>query len=296
MASRLNAASLVWVGVLAGAGYYAIGPSSDEWADRMTPRALQPARLSGLGVHVPSTPQGAAFPWLAADSSTQDGQAQAGGSPHQKLEGLLQRYQSGAALPDEKKQIQLALQALNRDPLGRSLMIELLTSSGQAAQAQALYGLISDADLKDVTLLEDLIQRDRGVFDLVTRVRILDLIADLEAQPDAAYSSAIDQYLAQLAQSRDAELRQSAASQQIWYMAHHQPERLATLGAYLQDASQRVREEMYSMLEARMTSPSLAQPSVWTLALNATLGAEHLRLSTEEKARVGAMLAMLQHP
>ena len=294
MTSRLNASSLGWVGILAAVVYYGWGSSADAGLE-LTSSALQPQRVSSPDNQVAVKPQGTAFPWLVADSGQADWMAQAGGSSRQKVEGLLHRYQSGAALPDEKRQIQLALHAFKQDPAGRGLLVELLTASSQATQAQALYGLIRDADFKDVTLLEDLIQRDRGVFDVATQARILDLIADLEAQSDADYSAAIDQYLTQLAQSRDADLRHAATAQRIWYVAHHQPDSLAKLGTYLQDRAQSVREEMYSLLESRMNGQTLSRASEWTAALTASLGSDHLSLSAEEKARVGALLATLQH-
>lgn len=295
MTSRLNASSLGWVSVLAAVVYYGWVSSTDAWTE-VTPSALQPERVSSQGTHASLKPQGGAFPWFAAELGQSDWQAQAGGGSRQKVEGLLHRYQSGAALPDEKRQIQLALHAFKQDPAGRGLLVEMLTSSSQAAQAQTLYGLIRDADFKDVTLLEDLIQRDRGVFDVATQARILDLIADLEAQSDAAYSVAIDQYLTQLAQSRDADLRHAATAQRIWYVAHHQPDSLAKLGAYLQDRAQSVREEMYSLLEARMNSQTLSHASDWTSALTASLSSDRVSLSAEEKSRVSALLATLQHP
>ncbi|MDX5298218.1 MAG: hypothetical protein LPK85_04625, partial [Gammaproteobacteria bacterium] len=206
---------------------------------------------------------------------------------------LLRDYRSGEMAPDDERLIENALHDLNQHPLGRSFIIETFFSSDEPYLAEALYGLMLDADLKDLGLLEALIQRDRTEFAVASKMRLLDLIADLSAQENAPYSAVVDDYLAQMALSPDPKLQNTAAAQRIWYLAHHQPDNLAALDTYLLDTAPLVREEMYSLIESRMAHHSLSGQAELTLALNAALHADYLGVSATEKARVSALLAQL---
>ncbi|MGE5453445.1 MAG: hypothetical protein ACM3VZ_16570 [Acidobacteriota bacterium] len=167
-------------------------------------------------------------------------------------------------------------------------------SANEPQLAQSLYGLIRDADVKDVTLVEDLIQRDSGRSDVLTKQRIVDLITDLGTQKDVPYSAPIDLYLSQLALSPEPALHDAAAAQRIWYLAHHQSDNIAALGGYILDGTPRVREEMYSLIESRLASQTLSGQTEFTSALNAVLRADHLGVSPEEKTRVATLLASLR--
>jgi hypothetical protein len=213
--------------------------------------------------------------------------------PRTQFEQLLRDYRLAELSPEEKLQIKQTLNDLKNDPLARSFMVETFFAADKPQLAESLYGLIRDADLKDVALLEGLIQRDSTRPTAASTARIVDLVADLSTQKDLPYSATIDRYLAQLSQHADAQVRNTAVSQRIWYLAQHQPNNLAALEPYLADSAPTVREEMYSFIESRMASQTLAGQAKLVPTLNAALQSDHLGVSAEEKARVGALLATL---
>jgi hypothetical protein len=210
-----------------------------------------------------------------------------------QFEQHLRAYRFGALAPEEKIRIKKSLHELKRNPSARALIVETFFSSDDPQLAEALYGLIRDADLKDVSLLEGLIQRENRTSPAPTQKRIVDLIADLGAQDKAPYSAVIDGYLAQMARNPDVQLRNIAASQRIWYLNQHQPYNLAAQESYIVDPSPVVREEVYSLIESRIVGQSLSGQTQLAQALNAALRADYLGASAEEKARVGALLKAL---
>lgn len=209
------------------------------------------------------------------------------------FEQLLLDYGSNALSPDDKILIETSLRDLNREPVGRAFIIDTFFSNDAPELATALYNLMLDADLKDVALLEDLIQRDSSEPGVDSKRRIVDLIADLTAQDAAAHSPVLAEYLQQMALHPDTRLRNAAVTQRIWYVAQHQPDNLAMLGEYLLDPAPRVREEMYSLIRARADSGELAGQAELTLALDAALQADYLGLSAQEQERIRTLLTAL---
>lgn len=214
-----------------------------------------------------------------------------------QFEQHLRAYRFGALSPEEKIRIKKSLHELKRNPSARALIVETFFSSDDPQLAESLYGLIRDADLKDVGLLEGLIQRDnqRGnrTSTAATQKRIVDLISDLGTKDKVPYSAVIDGYLVQMARNPDLQLRNAAASQRIWYLNQHQPYNLAAQEAYIVDPSPVVREEVYSLIESRIVGQSLSGQAQLAQALNAALRADYLGASVEEKARVSALLQAL---
>jgi hypothetical protein len=232
----------------------------------------------------------------SAPGSLNTAPAQADPEPQQSralFEQLLREYDSRALSPDDKILIETSLRELNRESLGRDFIIDTFFSSDEPELATALYHLMLDADLKDVALLEGLIQRDSSEPGMASKRRIVDLIADLAAEDDSAYSSAIDHYLLQMSVNPETRLRNAAATQRIWYVARHQPDDLATLGEYLLDPASQVREEMYSLISARADSGRLSGQAELALALEAALQADYLGLSAQEQDRIRSLLATL---
>ena len=287
MARTSPVVSLALVAGLLAAGWGLITLSADS------------ADATGLSErHTEGSP--APFPWTSVGEER--GQvrvpshvsAQHEESLRKGLEQLLLSHVSGGLTPDEKHQLKLKLHELKQDPVGRSLMVNLLFASPDSQQAESLYELMRDADLKDLGLLEDLIQRARSNFDLASKTRLVDLIADLGTQKDAP-SAAIDHYLTHIAQGADPQVREAAATQRIWYLAHHRPDAVSSLEAYLVDGSAEVRQEMYSLIESRL-SPNMAGRAEFVSALNAALRADHLGMPDDEKARASALLQSLTAP
>lgn len=210
-----------------------------------------------------------------------------------QFEQLLRDYRFGGLDPAEKSQVKKALRHLMQDRVGRSFIVDTFFSSDEPQLAESLYGLIRDADLKDVALLESLIQRDNTIRVASFKTRVVDLIADLPRQQDVPYSAVIDAYLADTALNSDLELRNAATSQRIWYLANHQPNNIAVLNKYLVDSAPRVREEMYGLIESRIADQTLTGQAELARALNAALQTELLGISPEEKTRVSALLESL---
>lgn len=211
---------------------------------------------------------------------------------HQFEQGL-RAYRVGTLSSEEKSRIKKNLYELKRDPLARAYIIDTFFSSNQPQLAQTLYQLIQDARLKDVSLVEGLIQRESTTPTDSAKVRIVDLIADLGTRSDATYSAQIDGYLAQLASNPDPQLRNAAISQRIWYLNQHQPWNIALQEQYLSHSAPTVREEVYSLIEARIASQTLAGQAQLAAALNAALRADLPGMSGEERARASALLQTL---
>lgn len=237
----------------------------------------------------------------------------------QQLEKTLRDYQPGARSPEQKIGIKQSLLQLQRDPVVRALMVEMFFSANEPQLAHTLYSLIRDADLKDAALVEQLIERDRRMpaatatttvanngnntssattpgaspDALATKARIMDLISDLGTQDQTRYSMVVDDYLAQMANHPDPQLHIRAATQRIWYLNQHQPHNLAAQEKYLADSAPVVRQEVYSLLEARLENQTLSGQAQWVTALSAALKADYPGASAEEKTRISALLLAL---
>lgn len=216
----------------------------------------------------------------------------------QQFERSLREYKHGALSPEQKIRIRQALHEVKHDASKRALLLDTFFSN-DTQLAQAVYELMLAADLKDVGLLEQLIERENrsphnAANAKANKARIVDLIADLGSNEQARYSMIIDGYLAQLVNSGDAQLRTSAASQRIWYLNQHQPYNLAVQEKYIVDSAQVVREEVYSLIEARIANQTLAGQTQLVPALHTVLRANELAASAEEKARINALLAALK--
>lgn len=299
-------------GLLVGACCVTLCVTSDVnsyFSANLTAPQPELAQSAAAGAALPGTSAlaGLVSPFAAklpsADNSTpvnrpaQD-EAQLG----QAFQQSLRDYHAGVSSPEEKNRIKTALHEMSRDRKARALMIEMFFSQSEPQLAQALYGLMRDADLKDVGLLEDLIQyahrhaaqaNAANAGNAAIAARLIDLVADLGAKSQSSYSVAIDRYLTQMAESNDPQLRIRAATQKIWYVDQHQPNNLAAQEKYLADTAPKVREEVYSLIEARIANQTLSGQGQLRFALNAALHAEHLGASAEEKARVNALLQAL---
>lgn len=211
-----------------------------------------------------------------------------------QFEQVLHDYQSGKLSPEEKRNIKKTLGEFAREPKGRTIFIETFFSSEDPQLAKAAYALIRDADIKNVPLLEGLIQHDSTKHTTSSMKNLIDLIADLNTQKEDRYSPVIDRYLAQQASHSDAELRTLAASQRIWYFAQHQSNNLAALSSYLVNDMPIVREEMYSMIESRIADQTIGDLHGLSQTLNAALQADNRSMSIAEKARATALLQSLR--
>lgn len=218
----------------------------------------------------------------------------------QQFEQSLRDYSQAGLSPEQKIRIKQSLHNFKRDPQLRALILETFFSTAEPQLAQTLYELMLAADLKDVGLLEQLIERDSRTPNIAatssspTKARILDLIADLGTNQQAGYSVVIDGYLAQIGNHAEAQLRASAAAQRIWYLNQHQPYNLAAQEKYLVDSAPVVRQEVYSLIEARLANQTLSGQTQLASALNAVLQADYLAASAEEKSRITALLAALK--
>lgn len=238
---------------------------------------------------------GTAFPWgsVGDDGSAKEGQTGSSGA-RQQIAQLLADYSSGVIFPEDKKQIQNKWRSIMSDPVARSQIVQMFLDANNPQQALSVFGLIRDADVKDPALIEELIQRDSDSAVNLSKGLIVDLIADLGTRHDVPYSATVDQYLSQVAQGPDADLRASATAQKIWYQSRYQPDSVDSLAPYLQDTEPRVREEMYGMIESRLANHSLSGQKQLAGAIDAALRDDRLNMSPEERTRAATLLANIQ--
>lgn len=297
--SRLGlvSAAVVFCLLAASTGSLTSPPQEAETALHSPVAVSHSAQASGRGLVLPAAAEGlrltagntaSPFAVLSLQTGTNPVPAK---SLQAQLEQNLHLYYLGGLEPEQKRQIKRSLRDLLRAPQGRALLVATFFADGQPQAAQAMYGLIRDAGVKDVGLLEDLIAAEHRATHAVFATRIVDLIADLGEQ--AHYSSRIDGYLAQLALHPDPQLRAQAASRRLWYLNLHQPQNLSAQEKYLFDASPQVREEVYSLIEARIAGHKLAGQTYLLPALNAALLAGPAGTSDAEKARLSALLQAL---
>ncbi len=261
-----------------------VGPTSSSYAE---PQARSFTSVS----HNVAT----AFPSasVAEDRSVKVDQKNTTGS-RQQITQLLGDYSSGVISLEDKKQIQSKLQSIILDPVGRSNIVEMFSDAQNPQQATAVYGLIRDADVKDSALIEELIQRDSGSGVQLSKRLLVDLIADLGTRYDAPYSPTIDQYVSQLVQGADSEIRASATAQKIWYESRYQPDRISSLAPYLQDTASQIREEMYGMIESHLANRTLQGSKEFAMAIEAAMRDDRLNMSPDEQARATTLLANLR--
>lgn len=292
MDRQITTLSLALAGVLLCTAWFFLAPGPDSAAtandttgqDNGTTTAHTASTSSGLQQQ---------FFTLLAPTSTANLMSPGNEGPRKQFEQLVRDYHSGALSPEEKIQIKTNLREQMQTPLMRAFIIESFFSQHDPQLAESLYGLIRDADIKDVSLLEGLIQRDSATPTAHAKARIVDLIADLSTKPDVPYSAVIDGYLAQVAVNPDATLQHTATSQRIWYLAQHQPNNLAALKRYILDKSATVREEMYSLIESRIANQALSSQAELAEAVNSALQTDYLSVSAEEKSRLTALLESL---
>lgn len=261
-----------------------------------------PANRSPSALHSPMArvPQASAYTDAAVpvtpESSPEDskqGTAQKSadaGASHEVFAQLLHDYRSTGLDPDDRILIEQFLREWNASEMGRAFIVETFFSTQEPELAESLYNLILDADIKDLELIVELIQRDGSEQNLQAKTRIVDLIADLTAQEESPYSREIDEYLAQLALHPDAELRNTAKTQRAWYVTRLQAGRIDVLKDYLLDSAPAVRDEMFELLESRAASLEETDRLDLVLTLKSLLYADYLEVKSEERARIQALI------
>ncbi len=301
-----SSSSLLLVGVLLAGLWHVAGPSADPVQDGVgAGNAPQQAASSASRPPMPHAPAliaGMPSPFAGSGALPVTSNLSASGAQQlrQQFEKNLRDYQPAARSPEQKIRIKHSLHQLQHDPVARALMVEMFFSAHEPELAHTLYGLIRDADLKNAALVEQLIERDgrmrvgtASAEAIATKARIMDLIADLGTQDQTRYSMVVDAYLAQLANHPDPQLHIRAATQRIWYLNQHQPHNLAAQEKYLFDSAPVVRQEVYSLLEARLENQTLSGQAQLVAALNAALKADYPGASAEEKSRISALLLAL---
>ncbi|MCP5208291.1 MAG: hypothetical protein H7A01_13870 [Hahellaceae bacterium] len=207
---------------------------------------------------------------------------------------LLLDYRHHQIEAREKHAIYGVLIDLNSSPEGRQLIADSFFTENTVV-AETLYNLLLDADIKDSALLVDLIKREQTENLPEYRVRILDLIADLNTKNDTPYQVEIDAFLGRLALHSDQGLRAKAISQRAWYVRGKNLSIAPIIGDYLLDHSPAVREEMYEIIELTIANPDDAQKHDIALSLIGLLYADYLGLKDQEMTRVLDLLARLKN-
>lgn len=201
----------------------------------------------------------------------------------------LRAYHDGELDQEDKIEMEKSLRELNATVMGRSFIVDTFFSTDEPRLADIMHELILDADVKDVSLVVALIDRDKAEYSLTSKKKIVDLIADMAAQEQQHYSPEIDEYLAQLSQHPNTSLRNAAKSQRAWYVTQHQPDNMAIVEEYLLDSSPDLRQEMYDLIAARSSANALSNPSALALALQSLLHADYLDISLQEQEQVLAL-------
>ncbi|WP_338845014.1 hypothetical protein V8J88_15100 [Massilia sp. W12] len=256
--------------------------------------------LLALYLSRPETPAAALARVASAQPQTQAGSALA--SPFSSVAGLapaapasplqqdLQAYQNGGLDPAQKRSMRQAMAGRKRDPQMRAQMVAAFYGAAGASAASAMYSILRDGKFKDSTLLAELIAHPHSAERVEYAARIVDLIADLDAQ--APYAAQIDSYLARLAHS-PGPLRESAASRRLWYLQQHQPYQHSLAQAYLQDASPALRAEVYGLLQQNWSAYSQAERQQWQAVLQQAVQHGPARALAQEVAQLQALLQAL---
>lgn len=205
----------------------------------------------------------------------------------------LRNYSTGLLSTEDKRAMEQAAREWNASPRGQALLVDTFFASEEPELAASIHNLILDADLKDPTLIVNLISRDATEHNTQFKTRIIDLIADLNALNDVPYITDIDDYLNQLANHPDAALREAARNQQVWYSAHQSKEPPAINTHYLLDPSPNVRREMYDLIEARLEDPNFIGHEDIALSLLSLKRANYLEISQQEEDRLTYLLKKL---
>lgn len=207
---------------------------------------------------------------------------------------LLRDYQTENIDQEEKILIEQTLRELNSSRTGRSFIVDAFFSSDEPDLTASMYNLMLDADLKDLSLIVELIERDQTEDHPASKSRIVDLIADLSAQGEAPYAAAVDDFLAQMAQQPDPVLRTAAKSQRAWYVAHHRPEQGEVLREYLLDDSAKIRNELYDLIEIWAPARAPSERLETALTLKSLLHADYLGVTAQEEERIRLLVEKLE--
>ncbi|WP_344802338.1 hypothetical protein [Allohahella marinimesophila] len=210
----------------------------------------------------------------------------------QLLTQLLLDYQSHELDLDEKRSVQAFLRDISDSQEGRALITRLFFSSDDTRVASAMYDLILDADLKDPALIVTLVERDHTEFHIDYKMRLVDLIADLNTSQHSPYNVDIEDFLAAMSVHPDKSLRSAALGQWAWYVSRHKGI-LPVLDSYLFNHARQTREEIYEIIELDALTDAAEEREVAN-ALGALVYADYLKIDDEELKRVQSLISQLQ--
>jgi hypothetical protein len=199
------------------------------------------------------------------------------------LSQLLEDYHSHDLEQDQKRAIRKVLSEINASPEGRALMADFFFHEQNPEMSASMYDMILDAGLKDVTLITELIDRDKTEYRLDFKIRLIDLIADHNTL-EQPYSQKIGDFLAEMTVHTDEHVKLAAISQWAWYENKHKGI-LPVLNAYLLSPSPMVRQEIYEMIGLHVIQDDSQKREV-LLALDSLQYADYLGLSDEEKIQI----------
>ncbi|WP_416395514.1 hypothetical protein [Allohahella sp. A8] len=204
---------------------------------------------------------------------------------------LLIEYEAHEFNPEAKQAMRALLRSIIDSDDGRALIATLFFSSVNPAIAASIYDLILDADLKDPTLIVTLIERDQTEFEVEFKMRLIDLIADLNTSHISPYSVEIDEFLAEMAVHPDQGLQDAAAAQWAWYVSRHKGI-VPVLNSYLFSHGRQTRAEIYEMIELEAVTDAAEKREVAS-ALEALIHADYLKIQAEELDKVRTLIARL---
>lgn len=205
----------------------------------------------------------------------------------------LRHYSTGELSTDDKRALEQTAREWNASPRGQALLVDTFFTSEEPTLAATMHNLILDADLKDPTLIVNLIHRDATEQNTQFKARIIDLIADLNALDEVPYVADIDDYLNQLSDHPEVALREAARNQQVWYSAHQSKAPSSINTHHLLDPSPNVRREMYDLIEARLADPNFIGHEDIALSLLSLKHADYLEISQQEEDRLADLLQRL---
>lgn len=136
------------------------------------------------------------------------------------LSQLLDDYRSHDLSQEQKHAIRTILPEINASPEGRALIADFFFHPQNPEKSASMHDMILDVGLKDVTLINELIDRDKTEYQADFKIRLIDLIADHNTlqQP---YSQDIEDFLADMSLHTDKRVSSAALSQWAWYVNQH---------------------------------------------------------------------------
>ncbi len=206
------------------------------------------------------------------------------------IKDLLNDYRSHALNIEQKRAIRTVLPDINATAEGRALISDLFFYPDNDELGSSIYDMILDAGLKDVTLINEFIDRSRTENRTAFHMRIIDLIAD-HSTIQQQHSQKIEDYLADMVMHSDPLLKQAALSQWARYVNQHK-NILPVLNAYLFNASQEARSEIYEMIETGVIK-SKAEKREVLLALESLQFADYLGLNAHEQTQIDTLIKLL---